>query len=63
MFHAGSNPNFSSFIIISPDDNAAVGVLANMNSAYPEKIARSVLQVIADQNQKQDGSVTDPFHH
>ncbi|AWM16015.1 serine hydrolase [Bacillus inaquosorum] len=61
MFHAGSNPNFSSFIIVSPDDNAAVGVLANMNSAYPEKIARSVLQVIADPNQKQDGSVTDPF--
>ncbi|MCY8282205.1 serine hydrolase, partial [Bacillus inaquosorum] len=40
---------------------AAVGVLANMNSAYPEKIARSVLQVITDQSEKQDGSVTDPF--
>ncbi|MEG7335909.1 serine hydrolase domain-containing protein [Bacillus sp. 0102A] len=61
MFHAGSNPNFSSFIIISPNDNAAVGVLANMNSAYAEKIARSVLEVIAEQKQKQDGSVTDPF--
>ncbi|MBG9768391.1 serine hydrolase domain-containing protein [Bacillus vallismortis] len=61
VFHAGSNPNFSSFIIVSSDDNAAVGVLANMNSAYPEKIARSVIQVITDQSQEQDGSVTDPF--
>ncbi|WP_286058939.1 serine hydrolase domain-containing protein [Bacillus mojavensis] len=61
VFHAGSNPNFSSFIIVSSDDNAAVGVLANMNSAYPEKIARSVLQTISGQNQIEDDAVTDPF--
>ncbi|MGV4321568.1 serine hydrolase domain-containing protein [Bacillus mojavensis] len=61
VFHAGSNPNFSSFIIVSSDDNAAVGVLANMNSAYPEKIARSVLQTISGQNQIEDNAVTDPF--
>lgn len=59
IFHAGSNPTFSSFFIISPDTETAVGVLANMNSAYPEHMARTVLQFISGQKDQQ--TVTDPF--
>ncbi|MBY8914136.1 beta-lactamase family protein [Bacillus sp. YC2] len=59
IFHAGSNPNYSSFFIISPDTETAVGVLANMNSAYPEHMARTVLQFIS--GQKNPETVTDPF--
>ncbi|KAA6447671.1 serine hydrolase domain-containing protein [Bacillus swezeyi] len=62
IFHAGSNPNFSSFLIIRPKEKTAVGILANMNSAYPEHIAREVLNAVTDsQNKDGEADVADPF--
>lgn len=59
LFHGGSNPNYSSFFIIRPEENLAIGVLANMNSAYTELAARKVLHTVA--NEKANSNMTDPF--
>jgi putative ATP-binding cassette transporter len=44
--HGGSNPNFSSFIVASPYDSIAVGVLANMNSQIPGIVANGIFSIV-----------------
>lgn len=39
--HGGSNPTFSTYILIDPTENIAIGVLANLNGNAPGYIAHS----------------------
>lgn len=47
--HGGSNPNFSSFIMMRKDGNVGVAVMGNMNSDYPEVIAHGIMSIIREQ--------------
>lgn len=47
--HGGANPNFSSFIILRPADQLAIGVMANINSSYTESLAQNILNQILGQ--------------
>ncbi|PRO40222.1 serine hydrolase domain-containing protein [Bacillus sp. LLTC93] len=60
LFHAGSNPNYSSFFLIQPKEGVAIGVLANMNSSYTEQTARLVAKTIMGTNEQVESSM-DPF--
>lgn len=46
--HGGSNPNFSSFIMMRNDGELGVAVMANMNSDHTESIARGVMSILRD---------------
>jgi len=46
--HQGSNPNFSSYIILRPQDRLGVGVLANINSAYTFHIGAGLMSLLQD---------------
>lgn len=46
IFHSGSNPNFSSSIILRPEKKMAVAVLANRNSPFTDEIAAGILGII-----------------
>lgn len=60
LFHAGSNPNYSSFFLIQPKEEIAIGVLANMNSSYTEQTARLIAETITGTNEEVASSM-DPF--
>ncbi len=47
--HAGENPNFSSYIVLKPDEQVGVAVLANMNSTFPTAIGEGVMRIWEDQ--------------
>ncbi|MDT8977097.1 cyclic peptide export ABC transporter [Paenibacillus sp. chi10] len=44
--HGGSNPNFSSYIVMRNDGQLGVAVMANMNSDHTEVIARGVMSIM-----------------
>ncbi len=44
--HGGSNPNYSSMIILKPEDGFGICVLANLNSNVPQYIAENVMNYI-----------------
>nr|WP_054749923.1 cyclic peptide export ABC transporter [Ruminiclostridium josui] len=46
--HAGSNPNFASYITFRPEDKVGVAVLANLNSDFTGAIARGIMDIIMD---------------
>lgn len=46
LFHAGENPNFSSYIVIRPEDKIGVGVLANINSEYAYAIGQGIIDIM-----------------
>ncbi|OYD09092.1 serine hydrolase domain-containing protein [Paludifilum halophilum] len=46
LFHGGSNPNYSSFFIVRPEDRMAVGILANLNSAHAHSAAREIMNAV-----------------
>ncbi|GFZ32350.1 hypothetical protein CSC2_28760 [Clostridium zeae] len=46
IFHSGSNPNFSSSIILKPNKNIGVAVLANRNSPFTDEITMGILNII-----------------
>ncbi|WP_426980403.1 serine hydrolase [Bacillus pseudomycoides] len=45
VFHDGENPNFSSFIIMQPDEQTGVAVLANMKSTFTTSIGQGVIDL------------------
>lgn len=57
--HEGSNPNYSSYIEISPEDQMGVAVLANLNSSYTAQIGQGVIDLL--QEKKVDKSATDIY--
>ena len=46
--HDGSNPGFSSMLIMQPKSQVGICVLANMNSSAPGYLAENVLNLIQD---------------
>ncbi|MDN9008815.1 cyclic peptide export ABC transporter [Brevibacillus laterosporus] len=46
--HSGSNPTFSSFIVIRPTEQIGVAVLANMNSNYTVNIGQGIMNMLLD---------------
>ncbi|KOP69115.1 cyclic peptide transporter [Bacillus sp. FJAT-18019] len=49
LWHQGSNPNFSSYFIMSPQERLGVGVLANINSAYTFHIGQGLMSLLQEQ--------------
>lgn len=49
LSHQGSNPNFSSYVIIRPQERLGVGVLANINSAYTFHIGTGLMSLLREQ--------------
>ncbi|MGO4790613.1 serine hydrolase domain-containing protein [Paenibacillus sp. 2KB_20] len=49
LLHQGSNPNFSSYFIIRPQEQLGVGVLANINSAYTFHIGQGLMSLLREQ--------------
>ncbi len=49
IYHSGLNPNFTSHIILRPDDNLGIAVLANSNSAYTSLIADRVTRLLVNE--------------
>lgn len=46
LSHAGSNPNFSSNIVIKPGEHLGLAVLANSNSDYTGAIVSDILSIL-----------------
>ena len=44
--HGGSNPNYSSHFLFLPKEQLAVGVLANVDSAYTDTIAEGIKDIL-----------------
>lgn len=52
LSHAGSNPNFSSNIVIKPGEHLGLAVLANSNSDYTGAIVNDIMSILEDKNLK-----------
>jgi cyclic peptide transporter len=48
IFHPGDNPNFSSSIVLKPNEKIGVAVLANMDSNFTQRIAAGIQSILAD---------------
>ncbi|WP_343221759.1 cyclic peptide export ABC transporter [Paenibacillus tritici] len=46
LSHGGSNPNFSSFFVIRPEEQWGVAVLANLNSSFTEEIGQGIMSLL-----------------
>lgn len=46
IVHGGSNPNYSSYILLRTQEGLGVGVLANLNSLYTETIGNGIEEII-----------------
>lgn len=44
--HSGSNPNYSSHIVLNPKDKLGVAVLCNMNSFYASTIGNDIMSML-----------------
>lgn len=44
--HGGRNPNFSSYILVSPKKGAAIAVMANINSSYVANIVDTIENIL-----------------
>jgi putative ATP-binding cassette transporter len=58
IFHSGTNPNFSSFIIFRPDEKTGVAVLCNIKTTYAMDIAQSIIKLFSN-SQSRYTSVAD----
>lgn len=56
--HGGSNPNYSSYILLRPYENMGVGILANLNSSYVEAIAKGINDIIKGEKPRSNRSDT-----
>ena len=71
IFHSGSNPDFSSYILFRPDEKIGIAVLCNTNTTYAMDIAQSLIKLfshskssytrVTDYNQKIDQVCTAVF--
>ncbi len=46
IFHSGSNPNYSSYIIFKPQEKIGVAVLCNIKSCYTSEIAKGIFNMV-----------------
>jgi CubicO group peptidase (beta-lactamase class C family) len=52
IFHSGSNPNFSSYILFRPDEKIGVAILCNTNTTYAMDIAQSIIKLFSTSQSK-----------
>lgn len=46
IFHSGSNPNYSSHIVLRPEEKLGVAVLCNINSFYASTIGNGIMNML-----------------
>ncbi|CCF15399.1 cyclic peptide transporter family protein [Brevibacillus laterosporus GI-9] len=46
IFHGGNNPNYSSYILLKPDEKLGIAILTNTNSAYTELIGQGLEKIL-----------------
>ncbi|OUB80384.1 cyclic peptide export ABC transporter [Bacillus wiedmannii] len=56
--HAGSNPNFSSFVVFHPQEKLGVAVMANMNSDYTQNIGQAIMDTLVGESVVTNGKDT-----
>lgn len=59
IFHSGINPNFSSHIILRPNEKFGVAVLTNTNSNYTSLLANQLTNVVLNKEINNDVMVDD----
>ncbi len=52
--HTGVNPNFTSHVILRPEENVAIAVLANSNSTYTPIIANQAMGLVLGEKIEED---------
>jgi len=45
IYHAGENPNFTSYFIMQPDEQVGVAILSNMNTSFTRAIGQGVMEL------------------
>lgn len=55
LIHGGSNPNYYSYVILLPEKNIGIGILANRNSEYVKWIGDSILATISGHEMPGEG--------
>jgi CubicO group peptidase (beta-lactamase class C family) len=51
--HEGSNPNYSSYVILIPKDNIGIAILCNTNSNYIDEIGDGIKNIILGEEGKE----------
>ncbi|MEH7040806.1 peptide ABC transporter [Bacillus pseudomycoides] len=46
LSHEGSNPNFSSFMLLRPNEEVGIAVVSNINSVIPQQLAEEIRNYI-----------------
>lgn len=59
IWHEGSNPAFSSFAILRPEEQLGVAVLANIDSAVPHWLGQAIMNLLVEQPLPE--APTDPY--
>lgn len=59
LWHAGSNPNFFSYIELRPQEQLGVAVLSNLNSIFTEDTGIGIMSILLDRGRIPEVS-TDP---
>ena len=59
IYHAGQNPNFTSYIILRPRERMAVAVMANSNSGYANVICNDVIRLMTGVKLEKEYAVND----
>ena len=54
IYHAGSNPNYSSYIEFRPEEKIGVAVMANMNSSVVSLIGEGLINLLNDRGRIPD---------
>lgn len=57
IFHSGSNPNYSSYIVFRPEEKIGVAILSNSKSFYTTAIGQGIIKML--QNKEYSVEVTD----
>jgi cyclic peptide transporter len=52
--HGGNNPNYSSFIVLKPEEKVGVAVLSNTNSEYVSAIGQGINKILQGENYNKD---------
>lgn len=55
--HGGNNPNYSSYILIKPDDKLGIAVMSNLNSDYTAEIVKEIDDLLT--NNESESNIND----
>lgn len=52
--HGGNNPNYSSFIVLRPEDKVGIAVLSNTNSEYVSAVSQGINEILQGKDYNKD---------